>query len=135
MRALRGEVRVLHRARGRLSRQLAGVWRERRALALEARVLASENGELRRRGDELEEQRREKNRELAEAVRRLRELADASRGLLAENTALKVLLAALRERGRGGSDEGGIIGGVDDQERGREVESENEEEIRNREVS
>ncbi|KAG5278335.1 hypothetical protein AALO_G00097840 [Alosa alosa] len=107
VRALRGEVRVLHRAHGRLSRQLAGVWRERRALVFQAQALAAENGELRRRGDELEERRREKSRELADAVGRLRELADASRGLLAENTVLKVLLAALRERGGGGGGGGG----------------------------
>lgn len=46
----------------------------------------------------MEEQHREKSRQLGEAVRRLQELADASENLLNENTLLWVLLRALKDR-------------------------------------
>ncbi|XP_036798066.1 thioredoxin domain-containing protein 11-like isoform X8 [Oncorhynchus mykiss] len=104
-RALQGEVQTLHRARQRLSNQLAQLWRDNRrlsfhAVALETHnaLLQSQNGELQRERLSLVEQHKEKSRQLGEAVRRLQELADASENLLTENTLLRVLLGALRAR-------------------------------------
>ncbi|XP_045546586.1 thioredoxin domain-containing protein 11 isoform X2 [Salmo salar] len=104
-RALQGEVQTLHRARQRLSNQLAQLWRDNRrlsfnAMALETHnaLLQAQNGELQRERLSLVEQHKEKSRQLGEAVRRLQELADASENLLTENTLLRVLLGALRAR-------------------------------------
>lgn len=117
-RALQGEVQTLHRARQRLSNQLAQLWRDNRrlsfnAVALETHnaLLQAQNGELQRERLSLVEQHKEKSRQLGEAVRRLQELADASENLLTENTLLRVLLGALRAR---------------ETERGEEEESEEE---------
>lgn len=117
-RALQGEVQTLHRARQRLSNQLAQLWRDNRrlsfnAMALETHnaLLQAQNGELQRERLSLVEQHKEKSRQLGEAVRRLQELADASENLLTENTLLRVLLGALRAR---------------ETERGEEEESEEE---------
>ncbi|XP_036798063.1 thioredoxin domain-containing protein 11 isoform X5 [Oncorhynchus mykiss] len=119
-RALQGEVQTLHRARQRLSNQLAQLWRDNRrlsfhAVALETHnaLLQSQNGELQRERLSLVEQHKEKSRQLGEAVRRLQELADASENLLTENTLLRVLLGALRAR---------------ETERGEEENEEEEEE-------
>uniref|UniRef100_A0AAZ3R1J5 Thioredoxin domain-containing protein n=1 Tax=Oncorhynchus tshawytscha TaxID=74940 RepID=A0AAZ3R1J5_ONCTS len=104
-RALQGEVQTLHRARQRLSNQLAQLWRDNRRLSFDAvalethnALLHSQNGELQRERLSLVEQHKEKSRQLGEAVRRLQELADASENLLTENTLLRVLLGALRAR-------------------------------------
>ncbi|XP_012987795.2 thioredoxin domain-containing protein 11 [Esox lucius] len=129
-RALQGEVQTLHRARQRLSDQLAQLWRENRrlsfnAVALETHnaLLQAQNAELLRERRSLEEQHREKSRQLGEAVRRLQELADASESLLTENTLLRVLLAVLRERG-----EERVVEGEEERETGEEIGEEMGEE-------
>uniref|UniRef100_A0A673ZZ51 Thioredoxin domain containing 11 n=1 Tax=Salmo trutta TaxID=8032 RepID=A0A673ZZ51_SALTR len=126
-RALQGEVQTLHRARQRLSNQLAQLWRDNRRLSFNAAalethnaLLQSQNGELQRERLSLVEQHKEKSRQLGEAVRRLQELADASENLLTENTLLRVLLGALRGRRREGRREG--------RRRRREGRKESEEE-------
>lgn len=86
--ALRQEVQALHHARERLSKQLAQLWLDNRRLKFELRSLE----------EKLEEQHREKSRQLEEALRRLQELADTSESLLNENTLLRVLLRALKDR-------------------------------------
>uniref|UniRef100_A0A3P9HJY6 Thioredoxin domain containing 11 n=1 Tax=Oryzias latipes TaxID=8090 RepID=A0A3P9HJY6_ORYLA len=86
--ALRQEVQALHQARERLSKQLAQLWLDNRRLKFEVRSLE----------EKLEEQHREKSRQLEEALRRLQELADTSESLLNENTLLRVLLRALKDR-------------------------------------
>ncbi|KAM4603257.1 thioredoxin domain-containing protein 11 [Polymixia lowei] len=96
--ALRGEVHTLHRARGRLSQQLAQLWRDNRRLTFDTRTLEARNVDLQRERQSLEEQHREKSRQLGKAVKRLQELADTSESLLNENTLLRVLLKALKER-------------------------------------
>uniref|UniRef100_A0A672Y9C5 Thioredoxin domain containing 11 n=1 Tax=Sphaeramia orbicularis TaxID=375764 RepID=A0A672Y9C5_9TELE len=96
--ALQREVEVLHRAREHLSQQLAQLWRNNRQLTFDARSLEAHNAELQRERRSLEEQHREKSRQLGEAVRRLQELADTSESLLNENTLLRVLLRALKDR-------------------------------------
>ncbi|XP_061576183.1 thioredoxin domain-containing protein 11 [Cololabis saira] len=85
---LQREVQSLHHARERLSQQLAQLWRDNRQLKFGVR--SSE--------ERLEAQHREKSRQLREAVRRLQELADTSETLLNENTLLRVLLRALKDR-------------------------------------
>ncbi|XP_036798060.1 thioredoxin domain-containing protein 11 isoform X2 [Oncorhynchus mykiss] len=130
-RALQGEVQTLHRARQRLSNQLAQLWRDNRrlsfhAVALETHnaLLQSQNGELQRERLSLVEQHKEKSRQLGEAVRRLQELADASENLLTENTLLRVLLGALRARETERGEEEN-----EEEETGEETgEEENEEE-------
>ncbi|XP_029916228.1 thioredoxin domain-containing protein 11 [Myripristis murdjan] len=96
--ALQGEVHALHRARERLSQQLAQLWRDNRRLTFDTRTLEAQNAELQRERQSLEEQHREKSRQLGEAVRRLQELADTSENLLNENMLLRVLLRALKDR-------------------------------------
>ncbi|XP_071382781.1 thioredoxin domain-containing protein 11-like, partial [Centroberyx affinis] len=96
--ALQGEVHMLHRARERLSQQLAQLWRDNRRLTFDKLTLEAQNAELQQERQSLEEQHREKSRQLGEAVRRLQELADTSESLLNENTLLRVLLRALRDR-------------------------------------
>lgn len=96
--ALQREVEVLHQAREDLSQQLAQLWRDNRRLTFDARSLEAHNAELQRERRSLEEQHREKSRQLGEAVRRLQELADTSESLLNENTLLRVLLRALKDR-------------------------------------
>lgn len=96
--ALQREVEVLHRAREHLSQQLAQLWRDNRRLTFDARSLEAHNAELQRERRSLEEQHREKSRQLGDAVRRLQELADTSESLLNENTLLRVLLRALKDR-------------------------------------
>ncbi|KAF6736387.1 Thioredoxin domain-containing protein 11 [Oryzias melastigma] len=86
--ALRQEVQALHHAREHLSKQLAQLWLDNRRLKFEVRSLE----------EKLEEQHREKSRQLEEALKRLQELADASESLLNENTLLRVLLRALEDR-------------------------------------
>ncbi|KAM4584550.1 thioredoxin domain-containing protein 11 [Odontesthes bonariensis] len=86
--ALQREVRTLHHARERLSQQLAQLWRNNRQLKFDIRSIEKN----------LEEQLQEKSRQLGEAVRRLHELADTSETLLNENTLLRVLLRALKDR-------------------------------------
>ncbi|KAL1005126.1 hypothetical protein UPYG_G00054880 [Umbra pygmaea] len=110
-RALQGEVQLLHRARQRLSDQLAQLWRDNRHLSFDAAaletqnaLLQAQNAELQRERRSLEEQHRAKSKQLGEAIRRLQELADASENLLKENTLQRVLLAALRERGDEGEE-------------------------------
>uniref|UniRef100_A0A8C7K4F3 Thioredoxin domain containing 11 n=1 Tax=Oncorhynchus kisutch TaxID=8019 RepID=A0A8C7K4F3_ONCKI len=134
-RALQGEVQTLHRARQRLSNQLAQLWRDNRrlsfhAVALETHnaLLQSQNGELQRERLSLVEQHKEKSRQLGEAVRRLQELADASENLLTENTLLRVLLGALRAREteRGEEEETGEERG-EEEETGEETGEEDEE--------
>lgn len=95
---LQHEIQALHSARERLSQQLSQLWRDNRRLAFDARSLEAENAELQRERQSLEEQHREKSRQLGEAVRRLQELADTSENLLNENTLLRVLLRALKDR-------------------------------------
>uniref|UniRef100_A0AAQ5YYW9 Thioredoxin domain-containing protein n=1 Tax=Amphiprion ocellaris TaxID=80972 RepID=A0AAQ5YYW9_AMPOC len=95
---LQREVQALHRARELLSQQLSQLWRDNRQLTFDARSLEAENAELQRERRSLEEQHREKSRQLEEAVGRLQELADASENLLNENTLLRVLLRALKDR-------------------------------------
>ncbi|KAM9315113.1 thioredoxin domain-containing protein 11 [Pholidichthys leucotaenia] len=92
------EVQALHRACERLSQQLAEFWRENRRLKFDALNLEAKNVELRRERQSLEEQHREKSRQLGEAVRRLQELVDTSEILLNENTLLRVLLRVLKDR-------------------------------------
>ncbi|XP_060755336.1 thioredoxin domain-containing protein 11 isoform X2 [Neoarius graeffei] len=99
---LQGEVLSLQRARERLSQQLAALWRENRRLAWHTLELQSHNAELQEQSTQLETLYQEKSRQLTEALKRLRELADASEDLLNENSLLKVLLAVLREKGSGG---------------------------------
>ncbi|XP_070684511.1 thioredoxin domain-containing protein 11 [Pempheris klunzingeri] len=96
--ALQHEVQALHRARELLSQQLAQLWRENRRLTFDTRNLEAQNTELQRERQGLEEQHREKSRQLGEAVRRLQELADTSENLLNENTLLRALLMALKDR-------------------------------------
>uniref|UniRef100_A0AAY4B796 Thioredoxin domain-containing protein n=1 Tax=Denticeps clupeoides TaxID=299321 RepID=A0AAY4B796_9TELE len=98
LRQLQGEVRTLQRARERLSQQLATLWRDNRRISLHAHAVESQNAELQRQSQQLEELHRQKNLQLGDAVRRLQELADASESLLTENTLLKVLLTAMKER-------------------------------------
>ncbi|XP_041838253.1 thioredoxin domain-containing protein 11 [Melanotaenia boesemani] len=86
--ALQLEVQTLHQARERLSQQLAQLWRDNRQLKFDIQKVEKS----------LEEQLREKSRQLEEAVRRLQELADTSETLLNENTLLRVLLRALKDR-------------------------------------
>lgn len=95
---LQQEVFSLQRARERLSHQLAVLWRENRRLALHTHTLESQNAELQAQSGRLETLYREKTRQLSDTVQRLQELADASEELLKENSLLKVLLNALRER-------------------------------------
>lgn len=95
---LQREVRALHHARERVSQQLAQLWRENRRLTFGARSLEAQNAELQRERQSLEEEHREKSRQLGEAVKRLQELADTSEHLLNENTLLRVLLRALKDR-------------------------------------
>lgn len=102
LRTLQGEVLSLQRARERLSQQLAALWRENRRLAWHTLELQSHNAELQEQSTQLETLYQEKSRQLTEALKRLRELADASEDLLNENSLLKVLLAVLREKGSGG---------------------------------
>ncbi|XP_074485843.1 thioredoxin domain-containing protein 11 [Sebastes fasciatus] len=96
--ALQQEVEALRRARERLSQQLAQLWRDNRRLTFDALSLEAQNTELQRERQSLEEQHREKSRQLGEAVRRLEELADTSENLLNDNTLLRVLLMALKDR-------------------------------------
>ncbi|XP_048051560.1 thioredoxin domain-containing protein 11 isoform X1 [Megalobrama amblycephala] len=96
--SLQREVFSLHRARERLSQQLAVLWRENRRLTLHTHTLESQNAELQAQSGRLETLYREKRRQLADSVHRLQELADASEELLKENALLKVLLSALRDR-------------------------------------
>lgn len=96
--ALQHEVQALHHAREHLSQQLAQLWRENRRLTFDARSLQAQNAELQRERQSLEKQHREKSRQLGEAVRRLQDLADTSENLLNENTLLRVLLMALKDR-------------------------------------
>lgn len=86
--ALQQEVRALHHARERLSRQLAQLWRDYRQLKFDKRSVE----------ESLEKQLQEKSQQLAEALRRLQELADTSESLLSENALLRVLLRALKDR-------------------------------------
>lgn len=95
---LQREVQALHNARERLSQQLAQLWRENRRLTFYTNSLGAQNTELQRERHSLEEQHREKSRQLGEAVRRLQELADTSENLLNENTLLRILLRALKDR-------------------------------------
>lgn len=95
---LQHEVQALHRARERLSQQLAQLWRDNRRLTFDARSLEAQNAELQHERRSLEEQHREKSRQLGEAVKRLQELADTSENLLNENLLLRVLLRALKDR-------------------------------------
>ncbi|XP_073697720.1 thioredoxin domain-containing protein 11 isoform X2 [Garra rufa] len=101
---LQREVFSLHRARERLSQQLAVLWRENRRLTLHSHTLETQNAELRERSGRLETLYREKTRQLTHSVHRLQELADTSEELLKENTLLKVLLNALRDTDRWGTD-------------------------------
>ncbi|XP_068444777.1 thioredoxin domain-containing protein 11 [Clinocottus analis] len=107
--ALRREVEALRHARERLSQRLAQLRRDSRrrppydggdddALDSEAENAAENAEELRRERRSLEEQHRGKSRQLGEAARRLRELADASESLLGDNALLGVLLRALKDR-------------------------------------
>ncbi|XP_060946978.1 thioredoxin domain-containing protein 11 [Limanda limanda] len=96
--ALQREVQTLHNARERLSQQLAQLWRDNRRLTFDTLILESQNTELQRERQSLEEQHQEKSRLLGKAVRRLQELADGSENLLNENTLLRILLRALRDR-------------------------------------
>lgn len=96
--ALQREVQALRQARERLSQQLAQLWRDNRRLTFDTRSLEAQNTELQQERQSLEEQHREKSRQLGEAVRRLQELADTSENLLNENTLLRVLLRALKDR-------------------------------------
>lgn len=96
--ALQREVQALHHARERLSQQLAQLWRDNRRLKFDTLSLEAQNIELQQERQSLEEQHREKSRQLGEAVRRLQELADTSETLLNENTLLRVLLRALKDR-------------------------------------
>lgn len=96
--ALQREVQALHHARERLSQQLAQLWRENRRLTFDVHSLEAQNAELQRERQSLEEQHREKSRQLGVAVRRLQELAETSESLLNENTLLRVLLRALKDR-------------------------------------
>lgn len=96
--ALQREVQMLRHACERLSQQLAQLWRDNRRLMIDARSLEAQNAKLQQERKSLEEQHREKSRQLGEAVRRLQELADTSESLLNENTLLRVLLRALKDR-------------------------------------
>lgn len=96
--ALQQEVQALRQARKRLSQQLAQLWRDNRRLTFDTLSLEAQNTELQRERQSLEEQYREKSRQLGEAVRRLQELADTAENLLNENTLLRVLLRALKDR-------------------------------------
>uniref|UniRef100_A0A3Q3WZ57 Thioredoxin domain-containing protein n=1 Tax=Mola mola TaxID=94237 RepID=A0A3Q3WZ57_MOLML len=96
--ALQHEVEALRHARERLSQQLAQLWRDNRRLQFDTRSLETQSVELQQERKSLEEQHREKGRQLGEALRRLQELADTSEKLLNENTLLRVLLRALKDR-------------------------------------
>lgn len=98
VKALQAEVSQLHRACERLSQQLAQLWRDQRRLSMDTRTLETHNQELQLELHRLEEQHRHKSQQLGEAVRRLNELAHTSESLLHENTLLRVLLRALRDR-------------------------------------
>uniref|UniRef100_A0A1A8QQY9 Thioredoxin domain containing 11 n=1 Tax=Nothobranchius rachovii TaxID=451742 RepID=A0A1A8QQY9_9TELE len=86
--ALQREVQTLHLARERLSQQLAQLWRDYRQLKFDKRSIE----------ESLEKQLQEKSQQLAEALRRLEELVDTSETLLNENTLLRILLKALKDR-------------------------------------
>lgn len=96
--ALQHEVQTLRNARERLSQQLAQLWRDNRRLKFDTRSLEAQNAELQQERKSLEDQHREKSQQLGEAVRRLQELAGTSENLLNENTLLRVLLMALKDR-------------------------------------
>lgn len=96
--ALQKEVQTLRNAREHLSQQLAQLWRDNRRLKFDTHTIKAQNVELQQERKSLEKQHREKSRQLGEAVRRLQELADTSEDLLNENTLLRVLVRALRER-------------------------------------
>lgn len=96
--ALQREVQILRHAREHLSQQLAQLWRNNRRLRLDTRSLEARNVQLQQERESLEEQHRQKSRQLVEAVRRLQELADTSENLLNENALLRVLLRALKDR-------------------------------------
>lgn len=96
--ALQREVQTLRNARERLSQRLAQLWRDNRRLQFDTRSLEAQNAVLQQERKSLEEQHRKKSRQLGEAVRRLQELADTSENLLNENTLLRVLLRALKDR-------------------------------------
>lgn len=98
VKALQAEVGQLHRACERLSQQLAQLWRDQRRLSMDTRNLETHNQQLQLELRSLEEQHRHKSQQLGEAVRRLNELAHTSESLLHENTMLRVLLRALRDR-------------------------------------
>uniref|UniRef100_A0A8C6SY13 Thioredoxin domain containing 11 n=1 Tax=Neogobius melanostomus TaxID=47308 RepID=A0A8C6SY13_9GOBI len=105
VKALQAEVGQLHRACERLSQQLAQLWRDQRRLSMDTRALETHNQELQHELRSLEEQHRHKSQQLDEAVRRLHELAHTSESLLRENTLLRVLLRALRDRAEAGDEE------------------------------
>lgn len=96
--ALQHEVQILRHAREHLSQQLAQLWRNNRRLKLDTLSLEAQNTKLQQERESLEEQHREKSRQLVEAFRRLQELADTSENLLNENALLRVLLRALKDR-------------------------------------
>lgn len=98
LQVLQQEVFSLQRARERLSQQLAVLWRDNRRLTLHTHTLQSQNAELQAQSERLETLYKEKTRQLTDTVYKLQELADASEELLKENSLLKVLLSALRER-------------------------------------
>lgn len=96
--ALQREVQTLRSARERLSQQLARLWRDNQRLKFDSRSLEAQHAVLAQERKDLEEHYREKSRQLLEAIRRLQELADTSENLLNENTLLRVLLRALKDR-------------------------------------
>lgn len=104
VRALQAEVGQLHQACERLSQQLAQLWRDQRKLSMDTRALETHNQELQHELRRLEEQHRHKSQQLGQAVRRLHQLAHTSEGLLHENTLLRLLLRALRDRTEAGDE-------------------------------
>lgn len=96
--ALQREVQALRGAREHLSQQLAQLWRHNQRLKFDSRDLEAQHAVLAQERKILEEHYKEKSRQLLEAIRRLQELADTSENLLQENTLLRVLLRALKDR-------------------------------------
>lgn len=96
--ALQREVQTLRSARERLSQQLARLWRDNQRLKFDSHNLETQHAILAQERKNLEEHYREKSRQLLDTIRRLQELADTSENLLNENTLLRVLLRALKER-------------------------------------
>ncbi|XP_039089559.1 thioredoxin domain-containing protein 11 isoform X2 [Hyaena hyaena] len=99
---LRAEISALQRAQAQVEARLSSARRDEHRLLRQKRALEEQHGLLRLHSEQLRALYERKSRELEELARKLRELADASEGLLAENAWLKILVATLERRLEGG---------------------------------